>query len=126
VATITRPLERADAELDLRRPARALYDQWRAFQPWPGSFVQVGGKRIAVPAMDPPTPESRGVGQAGFEAGVVSLGCVKGALRIRELKPEGRRSMSARAFVNGYAELLDARWGGPLSDPRAPLTGPVR
>lgn len=126
VATVTRPLERADAELDLRRAAWALYDQWRAFQPWPGSFVKVGGKRIAVPAMDPPTADSRGVGQAEFEASVVSLGCAKGALRIREFKPEGRRSMSARAFVNGYAELLGARWGEPLSAPRALLTGPVR
>ena len=50
-ATVTRPLERADAELDLRRPARALFDQWRAFQPWPGAFVRVEGHRVVVAAM---------------------------------------------------------------------------
>ena len=37
---MTRPLRREDGRLDPRRPAVELERQVRAYQPWPGSFVE--------------------------------------------------------------------------------------
>jgi methionyl-tRNA formyltransferase len=124
-ATLTRPLERADAELDLRRPARALYDQWRAFQPWPGAFVRVDGQRVAAAQMDQPWEEGSLVGRASLDADSLIVGCGSGALRLTQLQPEGRKAMSARAFANGYGALLRATWGDSPSAPRPPLTRPA-
>ena len=124
-ATVTRPLERADAELDLRRPARALFDQWRAFQPWPGAFVRVEGHRVVVTAMGQPLPEAAPVGRASLDGDSVVVGCATGALRLLRLQPEGRKPMSARAFANGYDALLQASWGDPPPSPRPPLTRPA-
>ncbi len=125
-ATLTRPLERADAELDLQRPARALYDQWRAFQPWPGAFVRVDGQRVVVADMDQPLEEGSPVGRASLDGDSLIVGCGSGAIRLTRLQPEGRKAMSARAFANGYDALLRATWGDPSPAPRPPLTRPAR
>jgi len=124
-ATVTRPLERADAELDMRRPARALYDQWRAFQPWPGAFVQVDGRRVVAAEMEQPSAEDAPVGRASLDGGVVVVGCGSGAIRLTRLQPEGRKAMSALAFANGYGPLLRAPWGAPQPASRPPLTCPA-
>ena len=47
-ATLTRPLRRADGWLDPARPAVELERQVRAYQPWPGSFVEADGERLVV------------------------------------------------------------------------------
>lgn len=124
-ATLTRPLERADAELDLRRPAQDLYDQWCAFQPWPGAFVKVDGRRVVVAAMDPPMAEDKPVGLASLDGDLLIVGCGSGVVRLARLQPEGRKAMSARAFANGYGALLRATWGDPAPAPRPPLTRPA-
>jgi len=124
-ATLTRPLERADAELDLRRPAQELYDQWRAFQPWPGAFVTVDGQRVVVAETEPPMAEDKPVGLASLDGDLLIVGCGSGVLRLARLQPEGRKAMSARAFANGYGPLLRATWGDPPPAPRPPLTRPA-
>ena len=124
-ATLTRPLERADAELDLRRPARALFNQWRAFQPWPGVFVRIEGQRVVAAEMDQPLEQGRPVGRASLDADSLVVGCGSGAIRLTRLQPDGRKEMSARAFANGYGALLRATWGDPAPAPRPPLTRPA-
>jgi methionyl-tRNA formyltransferase len=47
-ATLTRPLRREDGRLDPARPAAALERQVRAYQPWPGSFLDDRGTRLIV------------------------------------------------------------------------------
>ena len=124
-ATLTRPLERADAELDLRRPVHDLYNQWRAFQPWPGAFVMVDGQRVVVAEMEQPLAEGRPVGRASLDGDSLIVGCGSGALRLTRLQPEGRKAMSARDFANGHGALLRATWGDPPPAPRPPLTRPA-
>ena len=47
-ATLTRPLRRADGHLDANRPAAALERQVRAYDPWPGTFLEVRSGRLGV------------------------------------------------------------------------------
>src|SRR5438270_13862359 len=47
-ATITRPLRREDGRLDPSRTAAELERQVRAFQPWPGSFIETDDGRLIV------------------------------------------------------------------------------
>ena len=46
--TLTRPLRREDGRLDPDRPATELERQVRAYQPWPGSFLETPTGRIVV------------------------------------------------------------------------------
>lgn len=119
-ATLTRPLDRADAELDLRLPARDLYNRWRAFQPWPGVRVRacdticvLTDVRLAMEQLEP--------GQVRLSDEALLLGCGNGSLAIRVLQPAGRKAMAAAAFARGYQRLLQVPWGHPYPDARPPL-----
>ena len=48
VATMTRPLRREDGRLDPTRSAVELERQVRAYQPWPGSFLDTARGRLTV------------------------------------------------------------------------------
>ncbi len=118
--SLTRPLERADAELDLRRPVRELYNRWRAFQPWPGTRVRAGDTFCAL--LDVGISADRlGPGEVRVGDNAVLLGCGDGALKISSIQPAGRTRMDAASFARGYGRLLGAPWGRPYPDARPPL-----
>ncbi len=60
--TMTRPLHRSDGWLDPTRPAALLERQVRAYQPWPGSFLEWGADRLKVWSATalPPNTGTRG------------------------------------------------------------------
>ena len=65
-ATLTRPLRREDGRLDPTTGAVQLERQVRAFQPWPGSFLETTGGRLAVwRARVLPTSDYPHTGQGG-------------------------------------------------------------
>ncbi|MCY3748690.1 MAG: methionyl-tRNA formyltransferase [Chloroflexi bacterium] len=119
-ASLTRPLERKDADLDLRRPALEIYNRWRAFQPWPGVRVRAGDTICALTDVRPGN-EQLEPGQVRLDENALLLGCGNGSLSIRTLQPAGRTRMQATAFARGYQRLLQMPWGHPYPDARPPL-----
>jgi methionyl-tRNA formyltransferase len=106
-ATMTRPLRREDGRLDPRRPATDLERQVRAYQPWPGSFVETPLGRLIVwraePAAGGPAVDSLPLGtfdETGFTTGAASH------LRLREVQPAGGSRMSWDAFVRGRPTIV--------------------
>jgi methionyl-tRNA formyltransferase len=97
-ATVTRPLRRADGRLDPSRTAVDLWRQVRAYQPWPGSFVDTTQGRIVMlktsvgPASDRPagTFGSRGLAAADRE------------LLLHEVQPAGGKPMPWEAYLRGH------------------------
>ena len=101
--TLTRQLRREDGRLDPRRAALDLERQIRAYQPWPGSFVDTTIGRIAIWSAG---AESTGGPAAGiFDAG--GLGVDDGGrLRLVEVQPAGGTRMSWDAFVHGRPGIV--------------------
>ena len=99
--TWARKLEKEDGRLDWRKPATRLRNEIRGFQPWPGAFTMIGGKRLKV--LFARVEEK--VGTPGTLLDVAGEGllvaCGENALRLLEVQPEGRPAMSGRAFLNG-------------------------
>ena len=118
--SLTRLLERADAELDLRRPARELYNRWRAFWPWPGARVRAGDTLCALLQVGA-SPEALDVGEARMHGDALLIGCGEEALKVGAIQPAGRKRMDPTAFARGYRRLLETSWGRPFPDPRPPL-----
>lgn len=103
-------LHKRQGAVDWSRSAIALFNQFRAFQPWPGcfTFLDPGGKsplrlilqHVSVADDEPP---------AGLEPGRVaavsddSIDVVtgQGVLRIHELQPAGKRVMAVGEFLRG-------------------------
>jgi methionyl-tRNA formyltransferase len=101
-ATVTRQLRRADGRLDPSRGARELERQVRAYQPWPGSFVDTSHGRLVVwratvrpgPADAPGSFTDEGLGTAD------------GLLALEDVQPGGGERMSWSAYVRGRPAIV--------------------
>ena len=101
-ATLTRPLRREDGRLDTARPAEALERQVRAYQPWPGSFVETDAGRLVIwrAEVEPDGPPPGVFDEHGLGAGDRSR------LRLREVQPAGRDRMSWDAYLRGRPSIV--------------------
>ena len=106
-ATLARLLTRDDGRMDFAQPAMTLYNRWRGFQPWPGAWTMLGGKKLVVHRMLP--TEVRGTradspGELLVEQGTMFAACGDGTwLELVEVQPEGKRRMTAGEFLRGHA-----------------------
>jgi methionyl-tRNA formyltransferase len=112
-ATLTRPLRREDGRLDPSRPAALLERQVRAFQPWPGSFLETSAGRLVVwRASVVDAGEGTSEGTAGRPGELVALGrglalaTADGLLVLEEVQPGGGRRVRGEEFVRGHRSVL--------------------
>jgi methionyl-tRNA formyltransferase len=104
-ATITRPLRREDGRLDPREDAAVLERQIRAYQPWPGSFVETPEGRLSVwsSVVGGPTEAPSGtLSMDGLAAGDGRW------LRFLDVQPAGGRRMPWAAYLRGRPSLVGA------------------
>lgn len=100
--TLTKPLRRPDGRLDATRGAAALSRQVRAYQPWPGSFLEVNGERLTVWSADVGESESGDVQGRLVPAGDgLALTTTAGRLVLVEVQPSGKRRMTAAEYRRG-------------------------
>lgn len=101
--TYARKLERDEGRLDFARPAAELERLVRAFDPWPGAFVDIGGERIKVLAA-----RVLKVGRLSNGPGTVldhelTIACSEDAFRPVRVQRAGRAPMDVDAFLRGFA-----------------------
>jgi methionyl-tRNA formyltransferase len=122
-ATLTRPLRREDGRLDPTRPVAELERQVRAFQPWPGAWVETDQGRIAVKqARAWPDQVVGHPGGLRALAGGLVLAAADGSLELVIVQPAGKPAMSAGAFVRGRPTFVAAVVPGT---PPEPIERPV-
>lgn len=105
-ATLAPLLTRDDGRMDFGRyTAAELVNRWRGFQPWPGAYAYLEGRKVTFTrllAVPPPRHSGGEPGQLQFTADRLLLVCAQGTwLEIREVQPEGKRSMTAAEFWRG-------------------------
>ena len=96
-ATLAPILKKEDGRIDWKMPAQEIANRVRGFQPWPGCYTTWRGKRLAIWR----ARAQSGSGQAGEIRGP-KVACGDGALELIEVQPEGKKRMSAEAFLNGH------------------------
>jgi methionyl-tRNA formyltransferase len=105
-ATYAPKVRPADAVLDWSQTAERIDRAVRAFNPAPGAHTTFAGQRLKVHRARPVSavgPPGRivGIDVDGDRGGpVVATG--RGGLRLDEVQPAGKASMSGAAFANGY------------------------
>jgi methionyl-tRNA formyltransferase len=106
-------LTREDGRVDPARTAQSIYDRWRGFQPWPGAWTTVRGKKLTLhrlavaanaPGGDPGTFHVEG-DRLFFTAGDGA------ALEVIELQTEGKRRMPAADLLRGHGVVDGDRLG---------------
>jgi methionyl-tRNA formyltransferase len=100
--TVTRQLRREDGRLDPSRPATELERLVRAYQPWPGTFLDLDGERVVVTearvAASGPGDVPGAMVRAGEEP---ALATPDGRLILVTVVPAGRRAMAGSAYLRG-------------------------
>jgi methionyl-tRNA formyltransferase len=106
-ASYARKITKEDGRLDWTQPARTLWNQVRAFTPWPGAFTGLTGTsaRRRLKILRATIEDNRG-GPPGEilqadKTGLV-VACGQGALRVHELQLEGGRRMTAAELLAGH------------------------
>ncbi|HEY9127398.1 MAG TPA: methionyl-tRNA formyltransferase [Acidobacteriaceae bacterium] len=114
LATLAPILTREDGRMDFgARTACELYNRWRGFQPWPGAFTVLDGKKLIVHRMRVLDAESDAApGNAIIRDGRMLVVCAQGTmLELLEIQPEGRTRMLAAEFLRGAPLTSGARLG---------------
>jgi methionyl-tRNA formyltransferase len=113
-ATLAPILDREDGRMDFAaRTATELWNRWRGFQPWPGGFTYLDGKKLIVHKLRPvPSQESAQPGDVSAEDQRLFVACTHGtALELLELQPEGKNRMTAAEFLRGNPIASGTRLG---------------
>jgi methionyl-tRNA formyltransferase len=126
-ATFAPLLDREDGRMDFgARTAHELYNRWRGFQPWPGAFTTLDGKKLIVhrlgvaepPSLpapqsarsDPPEP-----GQIRVDDDRLFAACAANTwLELIELQLEGKKRLIAAEFLRGMQLPASPRLGSPI------------
>jgi len=110
-ATYCRILTREDGKLDFSKSAKDLKKLVLAYDPWPGTWTEIDGKRIKIlEAGEGAKDLSKQPGDFFVRHGLPCLACADGTvLEIRRLQPEGKSAMDGAAFVRGWNNKSSSR-----------------
>ncbi len=103
-ATLAPILTREDGRVDFRRPATEIYNRWRGFQPWPGAWTLLHGKKLMLSRIQPATsPVPQGApGELIAVDSKLFARCGEGsAIELLELQLEGRKRLPVADFLRG-------------------------
>jgi methionyl-tRNA formyltransferase len=118
-ATYAPLLNHEDGRIDFAaRTAHEIYNRWRGFQPWPGAFTALNGKKLIVHRMaiaQRSYAQALGFAQPGWvlvENHRLLAACAANTwLELLELQLEGKKRLSAEEFLRGNSLAADARLG---------------
>jgi len=118
LASYARKLRKSDGEIDWSVSARRVYNRIRGMTPWPGAYTWYRGGVLGVLRAEPGEPGDRR-GAPGeilrIEPGRgIEVAVGEGTVWLGEVRPEGKKAMSAGDFARGYRpEVGSAPFGGP-------------
>jgi len=105
-------LRRSDGRIGAMTSAHAAWAAWRAYQPWPGVYVEIPGviERLRLDLIDAPLPASDAAnGSLSLDdAARLLLHLPGGALPLRRVTPAGGREMDGVDLVRGRPEIATA------------------
>jgi len=104
-ATLAPILTREDARIDFHCHACAIDQRFRGFQPWPGAFTTLRGKKLIVHAMHVDSLEhsNRKPGEIDLQGEQLLVTCGDGSvLVLDEVQMEGKKRMKAAEFLRGH------------------------
>ena len=108
LATYAPKLKRGDGQIDWFESANVLERKIRAFNPWPGAFMQFSNKHLKI--FSASIVDLRGTpGEILQSNNKLIIAAGRGALSLNEVQLEGKRRMSGTEFLRGQPALVQKR-----------------
>lgn len=107
-ATLAPKIDKSEGEVRFEENAKAIYDRFRAFDPWPGIYVQSGGETIKLTNI-------RAVAASGEPRTILSIeddvviAAREGAIRVIEMQRPGKPRTAAGAIARGLGWRVGER-----------------
>ena len=105
--TFCKMIKREDGLVDWHKKASQIYNQWRAFTPWPGIFTTWQGKRLKLIKINLTNVKASTPGLVLEQDGQLLINCADFCLRIDELQLEGGKALFAANFLKGHLRLVN-------------------
>ena len=99
LATHCKKISRADGEVVFDN-AKALYNKYRAFTPWPGVYLKSGLKLKRMKLEDKVSKHRAGE-ILSLDSDSIVVGCESGAIRIFRVQPSSKKEMGVISYING-------------------------
>lgn len=112
LATLAPILTREDGHMNfVKHTAQQLYDRWRGFQPWPGAFALLDGKKLIAHKMKIATLSAEATpGTLRIEDKKLFAACASRSwIELTEVQLEGKKRLPADEFLRGFAQIAVAR-----------------
>jgi len=98
-ATFTKIIKKEDGLITKNKTAEQVFNMWRAYQPWPGIYLESGIKLLDIALADLKNSSAK----LFTENKNLYLSCANNSvIKINRLQPPGKNPMSAQNFINGY------------------------
>jgi len=119
-ATFAPKITKEEGVIDWSEPADRIHNRVRGLQPWPLASTRLEGARVVLrktlPAPAPAEVPDTDLTPAGTVVAVTKDGLIvacglRTRLRILEIQPEGRRTMTVRELLAGHRIAEGARFG---------------
>jgi methionyl-tRNA formyltransferase len=99
-ATHAAKIDKAEGRVTFEETTAALYNRFRAFDPWPGLFIETGGETIKLTDLRPASGSGAPRTVLSMDDGVV-VATADGAIRLLELQRAGKPRTPAAAVARG-------------------------
>ena len=114
-ATYCQLIERQDGQIIWAKDASAIYNRYRAFQPWPGIFTFWGVGEYNLRLKLHRISLAKNNAQANHKIGevfklneAVAVQTGHGAILLEELQLEGKDKTSVSDFLNGHPDFISS------------------
>lgn len=100
LATHTSKIDKSCCPIDFAKSAFEVHNQVRGLNPWPVATTKIDGKNVKI--------YSTRLCEKSADAGTIIsikpliVACGNGSVEICELQPEGKKRMTAQAFIAGH------------------------
>jgi len=101
LATYAPKLTRHDGKIDWSEPAEIIERKIRAFNPWPGAFMELDGRHLKIFSASIVNLSGK-PGEILRSEKEVVIAAGKDALSLDEVQLEGKRRMHAVEFLRGF------------------------
>ncbi|MFA4937473.1 MAG: methionyl-tRNA formyltransferase [Patescibacteria group bacterium] len=108
-ATITKKIIREHGLIDWQKSAKLIYDQWRAYFPWPGIFTYWNDENLKLLNIEFTKLPSVAAGLVHFVNNILYIDTTDYSLIINKLQLAGGKPLTAIDFIHGHKNFINTK-----------------